>query len=75
MEGRWSSAEEAMISSAFREAVVGSPATVERGLQAFLERTGVDELMITAAIFDQKARLRSFQLVAQARQALGALRS
>ncbi|MEY4938863.1 MAG: Limonene 1,2-monooxygenase [Verrucomicrobiota bacterium] len=74
MEGRWSAAEEAMIGSAFRESVVGSPATVERGLQAFLERTGVDELMITAAIFDQKARLRSFELVAQARQVLGAVR-
>jgi luciferase family oxidoreductase group 1 len=74
MAGHWSAAEEAMISSAFREAVVGAPDTVERGLRAFLERTGVDELMVTAAIFDHDARLRSFALVAQARDALAAVR-
>lgn len=72
MEGRWSGAEEAMISGAFREAIVGSPATVERGLRAFLDRTRVDELMITAAIYDQSARRRSFELVAEARRALAA---
>lgn len=70
MAGRWSAAEEAMISGAFREAIVGSPATIGRGLQKFLERTRVDELMITAAIFDQRSRLRSFELVAQARLTL-----
>jgi alkanesulfonate monooxygenase SsuD/methylene tetrahydromethanopterin reductase-like flavin-dependent oxidoreductase (luciferase family) len=67
MEGLWSRAEEAMIGNAFREAVVGSPATVERGLKKFLTRTGVDELMVTAAIYDHAARLRSFELVARAR--------
>ncbi len=72
MAGRWSGAEEAMISGAFREAIVGSPATVERGLRAFLDRTRVDELMITAAIYDQSARRRSFELVAEARRALAA---
>ena len=72
MAGRWSGAEEAMISGAFREAIVGSPATVERGLRVFLDRTRVDELMITAAIYDQSARRRSFELVAEARRALAA---
>ena len=61
-----------MISGAFREAIVGSPATVERGLRVFLDRTRVDELMITAAIYDQSARRRSFELVAEARRALAA---
>ncbi len=56
-----------MINHAFREAVVGSPATVKRGLGAFLERTKVDELMVVAAIFEHAARLRSFELVAQVR--------
>jgi len=49
----------------------GSPATVQRGIQAFLARTGVDELMVTAAIFDHAARVRSFELVAGARAASG----
>jgi len=70
MDDHWSRMEEAMVSQAFREAVVGSPATVERGIEAFLGRTQVDELMVTAAIFDHAARVRSFELVAQARAAI-----
>ena len=70
LDGIWEDYEERMISEAFSEAIVGSPATVQRGLQAFLERTGVDELMVTAAIFDPRARLHSFDLVARCRAAL-----
>jgi len=67
MAGLWSPVEEAMVGHAFAEAVVGSPATVKRGIEKFLQRTGVDELMVTAAIHDHAARLRSFELVAQVR--------
>lgn len=67
----WSPPERAGVEHAFREAVVGSPATVARGIEAFLERTGVDELMVTAAIHDHTARLRSFELVAQVRDGIG----
>ncbi|MEO7415156.1 MAG: LLM class flavin-dependent oxidoreductase [Opitutaceae bacterium] len=70
MEGRWSPVERVGIQHAFREAVVGSPETVQRGIEAFLLRTRVDELMITAAIFDHAARLRSFELVANMREAI-----
>jgi alkanesulfonate monooxygenase SsuD/methylene tetrahydromethanopterin reductase-like flavin-dependent oxidoreductase (luciferase family) len=70
MDGLWNPLEKAGVDQAFAEAVVGSPETVKRGLAAFLERTGVDELMITAAIHDSAARLRSFELVAQVRQQL-----
>lgn len=70
MAGRWLPHEQAGVEQAFREAVVGSPDTVRRGLAAFLERTGVDELMVTAAIHDHAARLRSFEIVAQVRDRL-----
>jgi luciferase family oxidoreductase group 1 len=70
MEGRWTPTERAGVEHAFNEAVVGSRATVQRGLAAFLERTRVDELMVTAAIFDPAARLRSFEIVAQVRAEL-----
>jgi alkanesulfonate monooxygenase SsuD/methylene tetrahydromethanopterin reductase-like flavin-dependent oxidoreductase (luciferase family) len=70
MDGRWTPLERAGVEHAFSEAVVGSPATVQRGLEAFLRRTRVDELMVTAAIHDQAARLRSFELVAQIRDRL-----
>ncbi len=70
MGGLWTPLEQAGVEHAFREAVVGSPTTVQRGLAAFLRRTRVDELMVTAAIHDQTARLRSFELVAQIRDTL-----
>jgi luciferase family oxidoreductase group 1 len=68
----WSPIEKAMVSHAFREAVVGSATTVRRGVEAFLERTRVDELMITAAVHDHAARLRSFELVARIRDEIAA---
>jgi luciferase family oxidoreductase group 1 len=70
MDGRWSPMERAGVQHAFREAVVGSPETVQRGIEAFLQRTRVDELMITAAIYDHAARKRSFELVAKIGEAL-----
>ncbi|HWA29380.1 MAG TPA: LLM class flavin-dependent oxidoreductase [Lacunisphaera sp.] len=70
MEGLWSPMERAGVDQAFREAVIGSPGTVQRGIEAFLERTRVDELMVTAAIYDHAARLRSFEIVAQVREEL-----
>jgi len=70
MEGVWSPVEQAGVEHTFREAVVGSPVAIQRGLSAFLKKTGVDELMVSAAIFDHAARLRSFELVAEAREAL-----
>jgi alkanesulfonate monooxygenase SsuD/methylene tetrahydromethanopterin reductase-like flavin-dependent oxidoreductase (luciferase family) len=42
--------------------VVGSAETVRRGLQAFGERTGADELMLASQIYDHEARLRSYEL-------------
>ena len=67
MDGLWSRPEAAMVNNAFREAVVGSPATVKQGIEKFLARTKVDELMVVAAIFEHAARLKSFELVARVR--------
>jgi luciferase family oxidoreductase group 1 len=47
-------------------AVIGGPRAVAEGLQAFARRTGADELIVTASIFDHAARLRSFEIAAQA---------
>ena len=45
-------------------AVIGGPETVRLGLADFIRRTGVDELMVTANIFDHEKRKRSFEIVA-----------
>jgi luciferase family oxidoreductase group 1 len=50
--------------------IVGSPERVRDGLEAFVRRTGADELMVTAQIHDHAARVRSFEIAAQARDAI-----
>jgi alkanesulfonate monooxygenase SsuD/methylene tetrahydromethanopterin reductase-like flavin-dependent oxidoreductase (luciferase family) len=44
---------------------VGSPATVERGIAAFVERTKVDEVMIVSSIYDVEARRKSVAIAAE----------
>ena len=39
--------------------------TVRRGLEDLVGRTGADELMVTASIFDHAKRRRSFEIVAE----------
>ena len=68
MEGRWTDSERAMVHHTLRYAVVGAPDTVRTGLRAFLQLADVDELQVTAHIFDQAARLRSFEIVADVLQ-------
>ena len=60
-----SALEQAMVNRTFRESVVGSPDTVKRGIEAFLGRTRIDELMVTGAIYDHAARRRSIELTAR----------
>ena len=44
--------------------VVGSPGSIRPQIEEFVERTGADEVIITAHIFDHDARLRSFETTA-----------
>ena len=52
--------------------VAGGPETVRMGIEAFIARTGADEIMVTAQIFDQAARLRSFEIAARMHRSLAA---
>jgi luciferase family oxidoreductase group 1 len=67
MDDLWSPLEREGVAQALAYSVIGTPETVERGLQAIIEQTGADELMLTAQIFDHAARLRSFQIAAEVR--------
>jgi luciferase family oxidoreductase group 1 len=44
--------------------IVGSPATVGADLDAFVERTRPDEIIVASHIYDHAARLRSYEIVA-----------
>ncbi|RWP17467.1 LLM class flavin-dependent oxidoreductase [Mesorhizobium sp.] len=59
-----------MLGQALSCAVVGAPETVRQGIEAFVQRTGADELMVTAQIFDHAARVRSFEILANVHKSL-----
>jgi luciferase family oxidoreductase group 1 len=67
MEGLWSAVEKSQLDRVFACSVAGSPATVRRGIEAFVRRNEPDELMVTGQIFDHAARLRSFEIAADIR--------
>ena len=70
MDSRLAAPEKYMLQQALSCAVIGGPATVKAGLEAFIARTGADEVMVTASIFDHAARLKSFEIVAAAHGAM-----
>jgi luciferase family oxidoreductase group 1 len=55
----------AVVEDALGAAIVGGPETVRRGLKDMIDRTGADELMVTANIYDHAKRKRSFEIIAQ----------
>jgi luciferase family oxidoreductase group 1 len=63
---RWSGRERAILDQVLRCSAIGSPSTVRQWLADFIARTGVDEVIVAAQIFDHAARLRSYELTAQA---------
>jgi luciferase family oxidoreductase group 1 len=64
IESYWSPAEKAQVTRMLECSFVGSPRTVQSGLEAFSARTGADELIVAAGIYDHPARLRSYELLA-----------
>ena len=64
IESYWTPPEKAQVSAMLKYSFVGSTASVRRGLEEFVERTGVEEVMVVSAIFDHPARLRSYELLA-----------
>ena len=65
IESFWSPAEKAHVSSMLEYSFVGSPATVRDALLRFIDRTGVDEVIVASAIYDHAARLHSYDLLAE----------
>src|SRR6266404_5728486 len=66
IESFWSPMEKAQASSMLACSFHGSTATIKAKLAPLIEATGADELMVAAAIWDHQARVRSFELLAQA---------
>jgi len=63
IETYWTQAEKAMASQMLSCSVVGSRETVRAGLEALIEKTKADELMIVCNVFDIEARLKSLEII------------
>ncbi len=70
IEAYWTPIEKAHVARMLECSFVGSPSTVRAGLERFLERTGADELIVVTAVYDHRARLRSYELLAELAQAV-----
>ena len=63
----WTPEEREQTMQRLARSFVGSPGTVRAGLDAFVEETRADELIVAAAIWDHGARLRSYELLSSLR--------
>lgn len=62
--------ERTMLEATLACTAIGSPKTVSEKVEAFLADTGADELILSAHIFDEEARLRSYEIAAGVRESL-----
>jgi len=69
-EAKLAPTERAMLDQVLSSSAIGSRGTVRRELEAFIVRTGADELMLTSMVFDHAARLRSYEITAEVRDEL-----
>ncbi|GAB6989668.1 LLM class flavin-dependent oxidoreductase [Paenibacillus pini] len=65
MEGIWTEQEKLALTKKSKSSITGDPGEVKEKLQAFLDDTQADELIVNSMIYDQKARLRSYEIVAE----------
>jgi luciferase family oxidoreductase group 1 len=65
MDDLWTPGERAGVEHALALAIVGAPPTVKAGLERFASVTGVDEVIVTAQIYDHAARKRSYEILAE----------
>jgi len=66
IEKYWAGPEAVQARAMLERSYVGSPATVRAGLDALIAETKADELIVSTAVFDHAARVRSYELLAKA---------
>ena len=69
IETYWTPREKLQVRQMLARSIVGSPETVGTGLDALIEETAADEVMIVSDVYDHAARLRSFEIIADTRRA------
>ena len=64
MKGAWSEYEQDAVMQMMQYTFIGSPQTIHAQLNNFVNETEVDEVMVASYIFDNKARMHSYKLIA-----------
>ena len=62
IETYWSPMEKAQAMRMLARSIVGSPDTVRAGIEALVDETAADELIVVSDVYDHAARLRSSSL-------------
>jgi luciferase family oxidoreductase group 1 len=66
MDGIWNIFEREAVEQMLGYSFIGSVETIKEKMQAFADATGINEVMITSHIFDHTAKMRSYELFAEA---------
>lgn len=65
IETYWSPTAKFQAGQMLKCSIIGGPDTVREQMQAFIDRTKADELIIVSDIYDREKRFRSFEIIAE----------
>jgi len=65
IEALCSSYEHSILQQKLGGSIIGSPITVKRKLEKFIEETQANEIMVNGQIYDHQSRLHSFEIVSK----------
>ncbi|ALI98040.1 LLM class flavin-dependent oxidoreductase [Rufibacter tibetensis] len=65
MEGLWDASERYAVQQMLRYSFIGGPKTIQEELQAFLNETGVDEIMVGSNMYEHTARVHSYEIISE----------
>lgn len=61
----WDEYEKAAVMQMMKYTFIGSAETVKKQLQTFLDETQVDEIMVASYVYDNDAKIHSYELIAE----------
>ncbi len=64
MDEIWNEYEKAAVMQMMKFSFIGSSQTVKRQLESFVSETGIDEVMVASYIYDNAAKIYSYELTA-----------
>lgn len=65
MEDIWTDHEKEMLNQMLSLSFIGSPETIKKDFQNFVDQTQIDEIMIISNIYDQQAKIHSYELFSE----------